>query len=127
MVNKVTFEKNIGVKPVISKENNCRAKLKIRKEHLNSGGIVHGGVITTLCDVALAGAVNKSLKKEEYCVTVQLNVDFMEPAHLGETIFGYSKLVRRGRTLAFVEGYLETNTKRKIAEANGIWFIRISS
>ena len=124
MASKFTFEKKVGVKPVISKENNCRAKLKIKREHLNCGGIVHGGVITTLCDVALAGAVDKSLKKEEYCVTVQLNVQFMEPAHLGETIFGYSKLVRRGRTLAFVEGYLETNTKRKIAKANGIWFIK---
>ena len=119
-----TFDKDLGVKSVSSKNGYCKVKLDIKSHHLNHGGIVHGGVLATLCDIALAGAVATKMKKSEWCVTIQLNVEFMDPAYSGETIFGYGKLVRRGKTLAFVEGGIESKDKRQIAKAHGIWFIK---
>ena len=120
-----TFDKNLGVKLVSSKKGYCKVKLDIKPQHLNNGGIVHGGVLATLCDISLAGAVATVMKKEEWCVTIQLNIDFMDPAFLRETIFGYGKVVRRGKTLAFVEGTVESKSGRKIAKAHGIWFIKL--
>lgn len=120
-----TFDKKLGVKPQSRKKGYCKVKLVVKKEHLNHGGIVHGGVIATLCDIALAGAVATVMQKEEWCVTIQLNVEFMHPAYLGETIFGIAKLVRRGKTLAFVEGEFVSKNKRKIAKAHGIWYIKL--
>ena len=122
---KNTFDKNVGVKVVSRKKGYCKVKLDIKSHHLNNGGIVHGGVLATLCDISLAGAVATVMKKEEWCVTIQLNIDFMDPAYLGETIFGYGKVVRRGKTLAFVEGGIEGKDKRKITKAHGIWFIKL--
>lgn len=121
---KVTFDKALGIKPVTPNKDYRRVKLKIKPEHLNRDGIVHGGVIETLFDVALASAVDESLEKGERCLTIDLDVKFMEPAHLGETIYGVSELVTRRRAVAFVKGHLETNEKRKIAMASGIWFIK---
>lgn len=121
---KATFDKKLGVEPASCKKGYCKVKLVVKNEHLNHGGIVHGGVIATLCDITLAGAVATVMKKEEWCVTIQLNVEFMEPAYINETIFGIGKLVRRGKTLAFVEGEIVSSKKRKIAKAHGIWFIK---
>ncbi len=121
---KKTFEKKLGVIPVSSKKGYCKLKLKIKPEHLNHGGIVHGGVIATLCDVTLAGALNHVLKKDEWCVTAELNIYFLNPGYPNDILFGHGKLVKRGNTLAFVEGSIETADKRKIATAQGIWVIK---
>jgi uncharacterized protein (TIGR00369 family) len=121
---KKTFDNKLGVIPVISKKGYCKFKLKVKPEHLNQGEIVHGGVITSLCDVSLAGAINHSLNDNEWCVTAELNVNFLYPAFLGETIFGYGKLIKKGATLAFVEGGVENKEKKQIARASGIWVVK---
>ncbi len=119
-----TFDKELGVIPVISKKGYCKFKLKVKPEHLNHGGIVHGGVLASLCDIALAGSLNDSLQKDEWCVTAELNVYFLSPAFPGSVLFAYGKLLRRGNTLAFVEGGVETKDKKQIVRAQGIWVIK---
>lgn len=121
---KNTFDKKLGVILVSSKKGYCKFKLKIKPEHLNHGGIVHGGVIATLCDITLAGALNHVMKKDEWCVTAELNTYFLNPALSSDILYGYGKLIKRGNTLAFVEGTIETSDKRKIAYAQGIWVIK---
>ena len=91
---------------------------------LNHGGIAHGGVLATLCDIALAGAVTGAMHKDEWCVTAQLNIEYLYPAFPGEPVFAYGKLVKKGNTLAFVEGGIETKSKKLIAKAQGIWVIK---
>ena len=119
-----TFDKKLGVILIISKKGYCKFKLKVKPEHLNHGGIVHGGVLATLCDIALAGSLTDSLQKDEWCVTAELNIYFLSPAFPTDLLFAYGKLIRRGNTLAFVEGGIETKDKRKIASAQGIWVIK---
>lgn len=122
--NKHTFDKHLGVGLVDRKGGYCRVRLKLKPAHLNNGGIAHGGVITALCDIALAGAVGSKLSEGEWCVTVNLNVEFINPAFGGVEIFAYGKVIKRGRTLAFVHGGVETKDKVQIARANGIWALR---
>ena len=122
-----TFDKKLGVILVSSKKGYCQLKLKVKPEHLNHGGIVHGGVIATLCDIALAGSLTNSLQKDEWCVTAELNIYFLSPAFPKDILFAYGKLIRRGNTLAFVEGWIETRDKRKVAHAQGIWVIKSQS
>ena len=123
MTNK-TFDKKLGVILVNSKKGYCKFKLKVKPEHLNHGGIVHGGVLTALCDIALAGSLTDSLQKDEWCVTAELNVYFLNPAFPKDILFPYGRLIKRGNTLAFVEGGIETKDKRKIVHAQGIWVIK---
>lgn len=123
-MSKKTFVQLIGVKHLSSKRGFCKVKLDLKASHLNYGGIAHGGVIATLCDIALAGAVESVLREEEWCVTAQLDVQFMNPAFPKKPVFAYGKLIRRGSTLAFVEGGVETRDKTQIARANGIWAIK---
>lgn len=119
-----TFDKKLGVIPVISKKGYCKFKLKVKPEHLNCGGIVHGGVLASLCDIALASSLTNSLQKGEWCVTAELNVYFLSPAFSTNMLFAHGRLIRRGNTLAFVEGGVETKDKKQIVRAQGIWVIK---
>ena len=124
MVDNITFDKDLGVKLLSSKKGYCKFKLDIEPKHLNHGGILHGGAIATLCDISLAGALTHVLQKEEWCVTAELNIDFLYPAFPGETIFGFGKVVKKGSTLAFVEGGIKNKANKLIAKAQGIWVIK---
>ena len=123
-MSKETFVQLLGVKLLSSKKGYCKVKLDLKPSHLNYGKIAHGGVIATLCDIALAGAVESVLKKEEWCVTAQLDIQFISPAFPNKPLFGYGKIVRKGSSLAFVEGGIETKNKTQIAKASGIWAIK---
>jgi len=52
------FAKYLGVELLEVSKGRAKAKLKIRKEHLNSINVVHGGVISALADVVFAVASN---------------------------------------------------------------------
>lgn len=123
-MSQIDFDKYIGFKVVKRKKGYCKIKLDIKPKYLNIGGIVHGGVIATLCDVALAGAVGTLMKKDNWCVTVQLQIEYLNPAYPDGPIYSFGKVERIGKTLAFVEGWVETKNKTKVAKAHGIWFIK---
>ncbi len=106
------------------KKTKSNITLKINQHHLNKGGIVHGGVIASLCDEALAHAINPYLEKNQWAVTIQLNVEFMEPSYLGDTLIGSGKVSKIGKTLIFVDGNIKTLKGKSIAKAHGIWFLR---
>ena len=72
----IDFDKHLGAKVVKRKKGYCKVRLDIKPKHLNKGGIVHGGVLATLSDIALAGAVATCMKKEEWCVTIQLQIEY---------------------------------------------------
>ena len=120
----IKFDKHIGAKVVTFKKDCCKVKLDVKKQHLNYGGLVHGGVIATLCDIALSGAVAKAMKKYQWCVTIHLSVEYMNHAVLGDRLYAYGKIAKVGRTLAFVDGFIEKRDKTKVAKAHGIWFIK---
>jgi acyl-CoA thioesterase len=47
-----------GIELLEFAEGKARVKLELTKDHLNSGGSVHGGVLFTLADFAFAVAAN---------------------------------------------------------------------
>ncbi|MBI2995240.1 MAG: PaaI family thioesterase [Candidatus Melainabacteria bacterium] len=118
-----TFDKYLGLKLVSRKKGYYKVKLALKPEHLNNGGIAHGGMLATLFDVVLAGAINTVMDKKEFCVTANLNIDYVNPAFPGE-LYAKAKVTKRGNTLAFVEGVIETENRVLIAKANGIWVIK---
>lgn len=123
-----TFDREIGIKTVYSKNGKSKLKMKVVEKLLNHGGIAHGGVIASFCDCVLAEAIHNKLPKNKWCVTVEISIDFMEPANRNEILIGEGKLVRMGKTLAFVEGKIKTEKSKKfIAKATGIWFIKNKS
>ena len=72
----------------------------------NPRGALHGGVIYTLCDVVCYAALLEQLADNEDAVTHDIHVSVMRAASAGETVRFSGQLIKRGRSLAFLEAHL---------------------
>lgn len=77
--------------------------LEVGDHSANPGGSLHGGVIATLCDVACYAALQSSLRAGEDAVTHDLHVSVMRAARRGDRVRFHARLIKRGRSLAFLE------------------------
>ncbi|MBN1092227.1 PaaI family thioesterase [Blastococcus sp. TML/M2B] len=68
----------------------------------NQVGVLHGGVIYTLMDVAGFLALLPSLSDEEHAVTHDLTVSLMRPVAAGKRVDLTGTVLRRGRAVAFL-------------------------
>lgn len=123
-ITKKTFDKHIGVKLITKKKGYARFRLNLKPQYLNESHIAHGGILATLCDISLAGALGSLLKKEERCLTCELDIHFINPAFPSKPIYGFGKVIRKGKNVAFLEGGIETQDKTIIVKAKGIWVIK---
>lgn len=57
-IQKDLFAKHLGIEIIEFSEGMAKAKLEIKEKHLNSVGVVHGGVIFSLADAAFEIASN---------------------------------------------------------------------
>ena len=91
-----------------------------RPEHRNSHGVVHGGVVMTLLDVALATAA-RSVNPSMGVVTIEMKTSFVRPAPADEAhaLVAHGKLLHRTRSLAFVEGSVLDAQGQLCAHATG--------
>lgn len=101
----------------------CEVTMEARRDHERSGGVVHGGVQTSLLDVSMAGAVNTLLEEGEVCATASMTIDFMRPAKAGR-LRALGRVARRGRTTAFPSSELFDADGNLVARASGVWAIR---
>ncbi len=122
---KSSFENYLGVKFNKYEEGYCEIELKIKPEYLNIGGSVHGGIINGLCDIALSGAVTCNFHSgAESVVTMQMNVNFLKAGKPDDTLTAWGEVVKRGRTIYYVEGGIKNQEGKLIARASGAWFIK---
>lgn len=91
-------------------------------EHLNLNGVVHGGVLMSLLDMAMATAVGATLGPEERAASIELGTHFLAAARPGRLV-ATGRVVRRGRTLAFAEGEVQDADGKPLARGKGIWAI----
>ena len=87
--------------------------------HLNPGGVVHGGAIATLIDVAMGRAFGSSLGDDESPVTIEMKVNFLEPGRPGQLV-ATAEVLRRGRLFTVVHAeVVQADDGETLAEAMG--------
>lgn len=101
---------------VAADKGNFTVSLEVREELTNPGGIMHGGAIAGLIDEVI-GMSTFSLGKSGFYVAMNLNVDFLRPAVLGETITAISSLIKDGRNIAHFECHVYNQAQKLIAKA----------
>ncbi len=85
-------------------------------EHLNSFEVVHGGVVLSLMDVAMAVAA-RSVQKDMGVITIELKTSFMRPATGRLTAKG--ELMHRTRSMAFTQASIVDAQGQLCAHATG--------
>lgn len=97
----MAFRETLGIE--IQERGDGRAKLVMRadEQHLNDGGILHGGAIATLADCAMGSALASTLGDEQP-VTVEAKVNYLEPGREG-VIVATGMLRRKGKRFTVLE------------------------
>lgn len=83
---------------------------------------LHGGVLSSLIDTAGGVAAWSALSGGESVSTVDLRVDFLEPASLGAPLRAEARLVRKGNRVCHVRVAL-TQDDTLVAEGVGVYNI----
>lgn len=94
--------------------------LEARPAHANSRGFVHGGLITTLADNAMGLSCGRRLGGGASLVTVNLNLDFLAAARVGQWLEFETLFVKPGATLCFAQAFV-TADGAPCARANGVF------
>ncbi|CAF0741536.1 unnamed protein product [Brachionus calyciflorus] len=105
-------------------QGSCLIELKVDEKLINMNKTIHGGALASLLDISTTVALyNTPIRK--LGVSVDLNISYMKPAKLNETILIDGKVVRYGSKLAFLEAkfYLKEadsyETKKELLIATG--------
>jgi uncharacterized protein (TIGR00369 family) len=96
-------------------------EMPVRGVHRNTVGFLHGGIISSLLDIAGAVAGSFGVSTEMVSVTVNLNVNFMAP-HRADSVIAEGELIRMTNTLFFAQSRLfDPRNKRLCATATGTY------
>ncbi len=94
--------------------------LRVQKSHVNYINVAHGGVLTTLADVALSLQVHQSETPNLPVSTVSLTTNFLSGARLDEWIEATATIDRIGKKLAYVSGAI-CSGDRAIMTMSGVF------
>jgi acyl-coenzyme A thioesterase PaaI-like protein len=78
--------------------------------HANLGGIVHGGMLMTLADMALFDIVFRKTGPFK-AVTMTMNSEFLAPAPINAFIEASGEVLKSGRSIFFVRGLVTAHEK----------------
>jgi acyl-CoA thioesterase len=88
----------------------------------NPNGVLHGGVIYTMVDTGMGGAVTSLLKNDEYCLTIELKISYLAQVREGSVVAD-TDVIKLGRNVAFTESKVHDGDDRLVATASGSMFI----
>ena len=98
-----------------------RCALMVTDRLLNPHRVLHGGVIYSLADTGMGGALYTDLDEDESCATVQIDIFYLAAVTSG-TLTCETKLVHRGRSVAVLESEI-ANDGRLVAKALGTYSV----
>jgi acyl-CoA thioesterase len=119
------FGELIGLSFSNLEEGHSECHLRVEEKLLNPYGVVHGGVIYSLADTAMGGALYSLMSENERCVTVEMKVVYFRPVTSG-SLECIAEVAHRGRKLGFVEAEVK-NGDRDVAKASATFSIFESS
>ena len=93
--------------------------LRVAKPHTNGQGLVHGGLIATLVDNAMAYSCRQVMGgwASSWMATISLTVDFVGPAQIGQWLTVESDVIKTGKTICFAQSLIKADGN-VIARAN---------
>jgi uncharacterized protein (TIGR00369 family) len=95
--------------------------LDVKPQHTQHDGIVHGGVVATMADSALALSALTLIPPGERVVTIEFKINYLRPARGGRLVCR-GEVLRPGRNITVSEAQViatEGGSQTLIAKATG--------
>lgn len=116
------FSRLIGIEDGVSEGGVGSVSLEIRPHHLQAAGRVHGGLIAVLVDTAFFRAVRSRLAPGQRTTTIELKINFLEPADSGR-LTATATLIGDGGRLMVADVQVTSDDGRLIAQALGTFLV----
>lgn len=113
----VPFTRLVGAQREFSEGGRARLVLDARPELGNVIGAVHGGVLVTLLDVAMASAAVSLFDFARTAVTLNLNTSFLAPGH--GRLAADGEVVQHDDSVAWCRASVTDAAGRVVAQAQG--------
>ncbi len=97
----------------------CR--LEVDERLFNPHKVIHGGILYTMADTGMGGAVYPLLKEGELCATVEIKITYFKAVRNG-TLECRSQVVNKGKTIVSLESEI-LNGGNLVAKAYGTYSI----
>ena len=88
--------------------------LRIQPKHANGRGGAHGGLLMTMCDIALGYRTTRSQTPSPMLTTASVTTDFAGGAKVGDWVEAHVDVQRVGGRLAFASAFLVVNGERVV-------------
>lgn len=112
----IPFVAHCGIEALEVVDGRTRLRLVAGPESLNQLGIVHGGLLATLADVAMGSAARVACGRA--VMTLDMQVAFLTPGR--GTLIAEGRVVRAGRSLLFCEAEVHDETGGLVIRATGL-------
>ncbi len=98
-------------------EGRSLVTLETGGHHTNPMGTLHGGILCDIADAAMGIAFHSTLSPGESFTTVELKINFFRPVWKAQ-LRAEGKVVRRGKSVGYVECEVSDENGRAIAKAS---------
>ena len=116
------FHAGFGISVEHARAGDVRLGWEARPDHRNLQGLVHGGILATLVDIAMGLAVRSVVGPTRRHVTIDLSVHYLRPARPGR-LEAVGSVVRIGTQVGFAEGSVMDATGRLLVRASGTYSV----
>lgn len=115
------FGELIGLNFEARQDGHSLCTLEVKEKLLNPHRVVHGGVIYSLADTGMGGALYTLMEDDESCATIEIKIVYLKPVTQG-VLACETKVIQKGKRIAVLESEVE-NEGRMIAKAMGTFSI----
>lgn len=102
-VDRAPFNKLLGLQVVSVNSGKAVIGLTYRSDLSQADGLMHGGVLASIADVATAVALLPTLHKGEHMATIEMSIQYLRPVLDGMRIEAEARVLRRGHGVAVAE------------------------
>ncbi|MBI3676341.1 MAG: PaaI family thioesterase [Proteobacteria bacterium] len=108
---------NQDILQIDTDEGWCRIAYDLGEVHFNRFGALHGGSIACVMDDVLSVAAGLVLQWGEIAPTLEMKVSYLNQGGAGKH-FAEARVIKRGRTVNFLEATLASDAGKVVATAS---------
>ncbi|MFX1504236.1 MAG: PaaI family thioesterase [Promethearchaeota archaeon] len=116
-----SFGDLIGLKFTKVKKGYSQCVIEVNKKLYNPHNVLHGGVLYSMADTGMGGAVYPYLEKGELCATVEIKITYFAAVKSGKIVCD-TKVIHKRKTIVILESELR-HEDQLIAKAIGTYSI----
>ena len=115
------FGELIGLDFVDLKTGFSRCVITVNEQLFNPHKVLHGGVMYSMADTGMGGALYSLLNTDELCATIEVKIMYFSAVKSGELTCD-TKVIHKGKRVAVLESDI-TNDGKLVAKATGTYSI----